>query len=140
MSNFLCTLSYITNVRDNFRNNHSVYLSCWPKWRRWNYLFDFLVSRNYCHDRTVTSQYSMWFSRKRDILGIKLLISKLWYYFLFDRTSTFLFLDISLSLFYCIVLNITKVGEKFIKTGSIYFSCWSAWMRQAYLFNSFFFM
>ena len=94
-----------------------------------------MVLRNYHHIRTVTSQYSLWVSNERGILGNTLPNSYLWYSWWFVHTSTFLFSNMCLRLFNCSVLRETMVRGRFINTSSVFWSCWPEWRGPTYQCN-----
>ena len=72
------------------QNTGSVLTSCWLLWIRRTYFYNFLVSRNYYHIKTSTSQSSLWFSSEYGVIDTKLLMSQVVSYFWFGRESKWL--------------------------------------------------
>ena len=87
--NHISIIKEQTKVRGKHQNPGSVLTEFWPLRRRPTYLFNSLVSCKYHQIRTITSQYSLWFSHECGILSTKLLIQQLEYSCWFGHMSKF---------------------------------------------------
>ena len=112
-----------TKVRVKFRKAGFISSSCLSEWRRTIYPCNFSVLLNYHHIITIISQSRLWFSCWFGVLGTTLTISCLWYSWWFGSMSIFLFSNIFLSWFVCILLPITKFSGNIRNTGFVVLSC-----------------